>query len=59
VFNKTTTNLGIASPEIDSTIDYTVGAAGQTKILVTLSPAEEVIASSEYFTGTLSATLTT
>jgi hypothetical protein len=59
VFNKTTTNLGIASPEIDGTIDYAVGAQGQTKILATLSAQEEVIASSEYFTGTLNATLTT
>jgi hypothetical protein len=59
VFNKTTTTLGIASPEIDGTVDYTVGVAGQTKILVTLSPQEEVIANSEYFAGTLSGTVTT
>jgi len=59
VFNKTRTNLGIASPEIDGTIDFTVGAARTTTILVTVSSQEELIANSEYFTGTLSATLTT
>lgn len=59
VFNKTTTNLGIASPEIEGTIDFTVGASKPTTILVTVSPQEELIANSEYFTGTLNATLTT
>jgi len=59
VFNKTTTNLGIASPEIDGTIDFTVGSAGQTRLLVTVTPQEELIANSEYFAGTLNATLTT
>jgi hypothetical protein len=59
VFNKTTTNLGIASPEIEGTIDFTVGASKPTTILVTVYPQEELIANSEYFTGTLNATLTT
>jgi hypothetical protein len=58
VFNRSTTNLGIASPEIDGTIDFTVGAASSTTILVTVSSQEELIANSEYFTGTLNATLT-
>lgn len=58
VFNKTTTTLGIASPEIDGTIDFTVGAAKATAIVVRVFPQEELIASSEYFTGTLNATLT-
>jgi hypothetical protein len=59
VFNKTTTNLGVASPEIGGTIDFTVGAARATTILVTVSPQEELIANSEYFTGTVNATVTT
>jgi len=59
VFNKTTTSLGIASPEIEGPIDFTVGAATTTKILVTISPQENLIANSEYFTGTLNATLST
>jgi len=59
VFNKTTINLGIASPEIAGTIDFTIGAARPTTILVTVSAAKELIANSEYFTGTLNATLTT
>ena len=58
VFNKTTTSLGIASPEIDGSIDFSIGSAGQTRVLVTVTPQEEVIASSEYFTSTLNATLT-
>ena len=57
VFNKTTTNLGIATPLIDSTVDFTVGAAKSTAIVVTLTPHEELVANSEYFTGTLTATL--
>lgn len=58
VFNKTTTVLGIASPEIDGTLDFTVGAAMATTIMVTLTAQQELIANSEYFTGTLNATLT-
>lgn len=58
VYNKTKTNLGIVSPQIDGTIDFTVGAARQTTIVITLSPQEELIANSEYFTATLSATTT-
>ena len=59
VFNKTTTNLGIASPEIDGTLDYAVGAAKPTTILITLTVQQQLIANSEYFTGTMNATLTT
>ena len=58
VFNKTTTNLGIASPEIEGAIAFTVGPAKPTNVLVTVSSQEELIANSEYFTGTLNATLT-
>ena len=58
VFNKTTTVVGIASPEIEGTVDFTVGAATPSMILVTLTPQEQLIANSEYFTGTITATLT-
>jgi len=59
VFNKTTTPLGIASPEIDGTVDFTVGAGKGTSILITLTSQQQLIANSEYYTGTLSATLST
>jgi len=59
VFNKTSTTLGVASPEIDGAIDFTVGAAKTTTILITLSSQKELIANSEYFTGVMNATLTT
>ncbi len=58
VFNKTTTPLGIASPEIDGTLDFTVGAGKGTNVLITLTSQQELIANSEYYTATLSATLT-
>ena len=59
VFNKTRTTVGVASPDIDGSVDFSVGAARTASILVTLSSQEELIASSEYFTGTMNATLTT
>ena len=58
VFNKTTTALGIASPEIDGAVTFTVGAATPTAILITLNSQKQLIANSEYFTGTINATLT-
>ena len=59
VFNKTTTTLGVASPEIDGSLDFTVGSTKTTTILITISSQEQLIANSEYFTGTMNATLTT
>ena len=58
VFNKTTTVLGVTSPQIDAPIDFTVGAAKTTTILITVSAQEELIANSTYFTGSMNATLT-
>jgi hypothetical protein len=58
VFNKTTAVLGIASPQIDGTLDFTVGAGKGTAVLIALSSQQELIANSEYFTGTMNATLT-
>ena len=58
VFNKTTTPLGVASPEIDGTISFSVGAAKATTILITLTSQKELIANSQYFTGTMNATIT-
>ena len=58
ISNGTTMRLGIASPEIDGTINFTVGTAKATTIVATVSSREELIANSEYFTGTLNATLT-
>jgi len=59
VFNKTSTPLGVASPEIDGNLDFTVGAAKATTILITLTSQKELIANSDYFTSTMNATLTT
>lgn len=59
VFNKTTTTLSVTSPQIEGPITFTVGAAKATAIVITLSPQKELIANSEYFTGTISAVLTT
>jgi hypothetical protein len=59
VFNKTTTSLGITSPQIDATIDFSVSASKTTTILVTVSAQEEEIANSEYFAGSANATITT
>jgi len=58
VFNKTTTALGIASPEVDGTLDFTVGAGKGTNVLITLSSQQQLIANSEYYTATMSATQT-
>lgn len=58
VFNKTTAPLGIASPEIDGTLDFTVGAGKGANVLITLTSQQQLIANSEYYTATLSATLT-
>lgn len=59
VFNKTTTTLGIASPEVDGTLDFTVGAGKGTNVLITLSSQQQLIANSEYYTATMNATQTT
>ena len=58
VFNKTTTSLGIASPEVDGTLDFTVGAGKGTNVLIALSSQQELIANSEYYTATMNATQT-
>lgn len=58
VFNKTTTVIGIASPEIDGSVEFTVGASKETSVLIMLSSHEELIANSEYYAGTMNATLT-
>ena len=59
VFNKTTTALGISSPEVDGALDFTVGAGKGTDVLITLSSQQQLIANSEYFTATMNATQTT
>jgi hypothetical protein len=58
VFNKTTTVIGIASPEIDGSLEFTVGASRATSILILVSSRQELIADSEYYTGTMNATVT-
>jgi hypothetical protein len=58
VFNKTTTSLGIASPEIEGTLDFTVATATPAMILLTIIPQEQLIANSEYFSATIGVTLT-
>ena len=58
VFNKTTTVLGVSSPEVDGTVSFTVGSAKPTTILITLTSQKQLIANSEYYGGTMNATVT-
>jgi cell division protein YceG involved in septum cleavage len=58
VFNKTTAPLGIASPEVDGTLDFTVGTGKGTNILITLFSQQQMIANSQYYTAIMSATKT-
>lgn len=57
VFNKTSAPLGIASPEIDGPVDFTVGAGKGANILITLTSQQQLIANSEYYTATMSASI--
>ncbi len=57
VFNNTSSPLGIASPEIDGIVDFTVGAGKGANILITLTSQQQLIANSEYYTATMSASL--
>ena len=59
VFNKTTKNLGITSPELQAPLDFAVGTGSGASITLTITGQEQLIANSDYFTGTLTATLAT
>jgi len=59
VFNKTTTSLGITSPELQAPVDFTVGTGNPASITLTLTGQEQLIANSDYFAGTLTAILAT
>lgn len=58
VFNKTTTDLTVQSPELPTNLDFTVKAGQETMITLVLSGQEEVVTGTELFTPTLNATLT-
>jgi hypothetical protein len=59
VFNKTTKSLGITSPELQTSIVFTVGSGNGASIALTITGQKQLIANSDYFAGTLTATLAT
>jgi hypothetical protein len=58
VFNKTTSSLSTASPNLDSNLDFTVAAGKNLSITVVLGGHQEVIGSSKFFAASVNATLT-
>ena len=57
VFNKTTSSLGITSPELQAPVDFTVGTGGAASVTIMITGQKQLIANSDYFSGTLTATL--
>ena len=57
VFNKTTTTLGVTSPELEAPVTFTVGTGSSPSITITLTGEKQLIANSNYFAGTLTASL--
>jgi hypothetical protein len=57
VFNKTTRSLGITSPELQAPVDFTVGTGSAASITLTITGQRQLIANSDYFAGSLTATL--
>jgi hypothetical protein len=58
VFNKTTSTLLTASPNLDSSLDFTVAAGRSLSITVVLSGHQEVIGTSKLFAASVNATMT-
>jgi hypothetical protein len=58
VFNKTTTTLLIASPNIDATVDFTLVANKSVTLTVLLGGHQELIGASKFFQSTMTATVT-
>ena len=57
VFNKTTTSLGITSPELQAPLLFTVGSGSGATVSLTITAQKQLIANSDYFAGTLAANL--
>ncbi|HUK51206.1 MAG TPA: DUF4382 domain-containing protein [Terriglobales bacterium] len=57
IFNKTTRSLGITSPELQAPLPFTVGSGSGASVTLTITAQEQLIANSDYFAGTLAASL--
>lgn len=58
VFNKTTTTLLTASPNIDSNLEFTLTAAKGLNLTILLGGQQEVIGASKFFQTTMTVTAT-
>jgi hypothetical protein len=58
VFNKTSTTLLIASPNIDSALDFTLVATKGVNLTILLGGRQELIGASHFFQATMTATAT-
>ena len=58
VFNKTTTQLTIVSPQLDARLEFTAMVGKESSITVVLGGQQQVVGPSRFFAATLNATLT-
>ncbi len=58
LFNKTTTQLAIFSPQLDASLEFTAMAGRESSITVVLGGRQQVVGTSRFFAATLNATLT-
>ncbi len=57
VFNKTTSDLSVQSPELPANLDFTVKAGQETTITLTLTGEQQTITGTNLFMANLNATL--
>jgi hypothetical protein len=58
VFNKTTTALSIPTPNLDSTLNFTLGSGQNLSITLVVGGRQETTGTSKFFVANLNATLT-